>query len=65
MNTVAETPQPFPLSEGIGIFVGVVAWDVLSAGEVQLLKAALLAASGALAWYGLRCALKLIRRKRH
>jgi hypothetical protein len=44
------------LPKGIGIFVGIVAWDVLSAGEMELLKASsLIAAAAALAWYGVRC----------
>ncbi|TMQ77209.1 hypothetical protein ACCUM_3426 [Candidatus Accumulibacter phosphatis] len=43
------------MSEGIGIFIGIVAWDVLRAGEMELLKASLIAATGALIWYGARC----------
>jgi hypothetical protein len=44
MRAVAQLPQPFPVAEGIGIFIGIVAWDVLSAGEMELLKASLIAA---------------------
>jgi hypothetical protein len=55
MNAVAEPPQPFPITEGIGIFIGIVAWDVLSIGEVPLLKASIIACIGALIWYGARC----------
>lgn len=62
MRGVAHPPPPFPLSEGIGIFIGIVAWDVLRAGEMELLKASLIAATGALIWYGARCWLS--RRKR-
>jgi hypothetical protein len=28
-------PERFPISEGVGLFVGIVAWDVLSAGEMN------------------------------
>lgn len=55
MRAVAHPPPPFPVTEGIGIFIGIVAWDVLSAGEMELLKASLIAATGALIWYGARC----------
>ena len=44
----------FPLAEGIGIFIGVAAWDLLTAGELQWLKALLAGAAGALVWYGAR-----------
>jgi hypothetical protein len=64
MSTVAEPPQPIPLAEGIGIFLGIVGWDVLTAGEMELLKASLIAAAGALAWYGVRC-WRANREKRH
>jgi hypothetical protein len=45
----------FPTTEGIGIFVGIVAWDVLGSGEAALLKAALVAGAGTLVLYGYRC----------
>jgi hypothetical protein len=64
LNAVAQTPQPFPVAEGVGIFVGVVAWDVLSSGHLELGKAALIAAGGALLWYGARNWLSSSRRKR-
>ncbi|SBT04293.1 hypothetical protein ACCAA_130196 [Candidatus Accumulibacter aalborgensis] len=57
MTAVAEPPVPpvrFPLAEGVGIFIGIVAWDVLTLGEFDLLKASLIGASSALAWYGVR-----------
>lgn len=63
MSAVAQPPVPFPLAEGIGIFVGIVAWDVLSVGEMELLKASLVATAGALVWYGVRCWLTTNRRK--
>ncbi len=63
MSAVAQSPVPFPLAEGIGIFVGIVAWDVLSVGEMELLKASLVATAGALLWYGVRCWLTTNRRK--
>ena len=63
MTAVAESPVPpvpplppvrFPLAEGVGIFIGIAAWDVLTLGETDLLKASLIGASSALAWYGVR-----------
>jgi arginine exporter protein ArgO len=44
----------FPLVEGIGIFIGVVAWDLLIDGAPDLLKALLIAAPCMLVWYAIR-----------
>ena len=55
MSTLPVPSQRFPVSEGVGLFVGTAAWDLLSAGEMNLLKSALIAAAGALAWYAVRC----------
>ncbi|HOL63827.1 MAG TPA: hypothetical protein PLB97_00620 [Accumulibacter sp.] len=54
----------FPIAEGIGIFIGVAAWDVLSAGEMSLLKAALVASGGALILFFFRCLQARLRSKR-
>ena len=49
------TPQSdFPLTEGIGIFVGIVAWDLLADGHMEIIKAAALALPCSLIWYGVR-----------
>jgi len=64
MNAVAGPSEPFPFAEGLGIFVGIVSWDLLSAGEMEILKASVIAALGALAWYGVGCCLTASRRKR-
>jgi hypothetical protein len=63
LNVLAEPPASIPISEGVGIFVGIVAWDVLSAGEMELLKALLISAGGTAVWYGARC-WQCSRRKR-
>ncbi|HRF03053.1 hypothetical protein [Accumulibacter sp.] len=60
---MAEPSASIPISEGVGIFVGIVAWDVLSAGEMELLKALLISAGGTAVWYGARC-WQCSRRKR-
>ena len=54
----------FPIAEGIGIFFGVAAWDVLSAGEMALIKAALIAGGGALTIFAFRCLQTRLRDKR-
>ncbi len=64
MTDVAQAPLPFPVAEGAAIFIGVVAWDVLAAGEPELVKALLIAVIGALVWYGARGWLASNRRKR-
>jgi hypothetical protein len=45
----------FPVAEGLGIFFGVIGWDLLSDGHLEVVKAALVAAPATLAWFGLRC----------
>ncbi|WP_153111348.1 hypothetical protein [Propionivibrio limicola] len=47
-------PVHFPVAEGVGIFIGVVAWDLLSEGAIELLKAALIAVPTSLIWYAAR-----------
>ena len=57
--------SPFPVSEGIGVFVGVVAWDLLVDGQWEIMKAVLVAVTFTLAWYGLRCWKERTKNKRH
>ncbi len=45
----------FPFAEGVGIFVGVVAWDLLSSGYVEITKALIVAVPCSLAWFAVRC----------
>ena len=61
---MSATGSSFPIAEGIGIFVGVTAWDVLSAGEMELLKAVLIAGGSALSLFALRCLQAKLRNKR-
>ena len=44
----------FPIAEGIGIFVGVVAWDLLADGHLNMIKAAIIATPCSLVWYAIR-----------
>jgi hypothetical protein len=51
-----STPRPaFPIAEGLGIFFGVIGWDLLSDGQLEVIKAALVTAPATLVWFGLRC----------
>lgn len=54
-----NTPKPsagvFPTAEGLGIFVGVAAWDLLTEGQLEFIKALAIAAPCTLIWYGMRC----------
>ena len=45
----------FPFAEGVGIFFGIVAWDLLVDGHMAPVKAALIAAPCSLVWFGVRC----------
>lgn len=45
----------FPIAEGVGIFVGVVAWYLLADGSFEVLRALFIAVPCSLVWFGLRC----------
>lgn len=47
-------PSHFPTAEGIGVFVGVAAWDLLAAGRLDVGKALLVALGCSLVWYAIR-----------
>ena len=49
----ASRPK-FPLAEGVGIFVGIIAWDLLTDGHMETIKAALIAIPCSLVWFGIR-----------
>ncbi len=51
---MSPPPTTFPVAEGIGIFVGIVAWDLLADGQIEIIKAALIAIPCSLIWFGLR-----------
>ncbi|MFT3961216.1 hypothetical protein [Propionivibrio sp.] len=55
MRPASSRPTKFPLAEGIGIFVGILAWDLLSEGRLNLFKALLIAVPCTLVWYAVRC----------
>ena len=48
-------PSTFPVAEGVGIFVGVVAWYLLAEGHIEVIRALLIAGGCSLVWFGLRC----------
>ena len=58
-------PTTFPHAEGIGVFVGVVAWDLLADGHMEIIKALLIAVPCSLAWFGVRCWKEKSRNKKH
>ncbi|MDR1708333.1 MAG: hypothetical protein LBS70_01265 [Candidatus Accumulibacter sp.] len=45
----------FPLAEGVGVFIGILAWDILNDGWPNPLKALLIAVPCALVWFAIRC----------
>lgn len=63
MNAVAGNRATFPVAEGIGIFVGIVAWDLLAEGRMEIFKALTIAVPCTLVWYGARCWIEQKRRK--
>ncbi len=60
---MAGTPVTFPIAEGLGVFIGIVAWDLLAEGRMEIIKALLIAAPCSLIWYGARCWLAQKHRK--
>lgn len=51
---MALRPTRLPIAEGTGIFVGVLAWDLLSEGRLDLVKALAIAVPCTLVWFALR-----------
>ena len=54
LNTMPTPRTTFPVAEGIGVFVGIIAWDLFNDGHLELLKAIAIAAPCSLVWYGVR-----------
>lgn len=54
LNLMPTPRTTFPIAEGVGIFVGIVAWDLLSDGHPNLAKAALIAVPCSLLWFAIR-----------
>ena len=65
MKIMAFETTSFPIAEGIGIFVGVVSWDLLVDGQAELLKAILIAVPCTLVWFGMRYWKDHTKNKRH
>ncbi|MFZ4535236.1 hypothetical protein [Propionivibrio sp.] len=62
---MATPPTTFPVAEGLGIFVGIVSWDLLADGRMEIMRAVLIAGCCSLAWFGLRCWKEKTRNRRH
>lgn len=58
-------PTSIPIAEGAGIFVGVLAWDLLSEGRLDLVKALAIAVPCTLVWFALRHWKQKSRRSQH
>ena len=54
LNTMRTPRATFPVAEGIGVFVGIIAWDLFNDGHLELIKAIAIAAACSLIWYGIR-----------
>ncbi|MDR2787644.1 MAG: hypothetical protein LBD06_04650 [Candidatus Accumulibacter sp.] len=54
MRSASSRTTKFPLAEGVGIFVGILAWDLLSEGHPDLFKALAIALPCTLLWYAIR-----------
>ena len=48
-------PIRFPLAEGACLFIGILAWDLLSEGRLNPIKALSIAIPATLVWYAIRC----------
>ena len=65
LNSMASPTTAFPIGEAVGIFVGVVAWDLLAEGRMEIVKALMIAVPCSLIWYGALCWLARRRDRRH
>ena len=54
LNTVATPRSNFPVAEGVGIFIGIAAYDLLTDGRMDLLKSLSIAVPAAIVWYAFR-----------
>ena len=45
LNTMRTPRATFPVAEGIGVFVGIIAWDLFNDGHLELIKAIAIAPS--------------------
>ena len=54
LNTVATPRLNFPVAEGVGIFIGIAAYDLLTDGRMDLLKSLSIAVPAAIVWYAFR-----------
>ena len=54
LKTMRTPRATFPVAEGIGVFVGIIAWDLFNDGHLELIKAIAIAAPCSLIWYGIR-----------
>jgi len=52
LNSIAVPRTRFPIAEGFGIFFGVVAWDLLADGHLEIIRAAFIASVCSLVWFG-------------
>jgi len=52
---MAAPRTPFPIAEGLGVFIGVLAWGLLTEGHLEIIRAAFIASVCSLAWFVLRC----------
>lgn len=61
---MAGPPTTFPVGETVGFFVGIVAWDLLAEGRIEIIKALLITAPCSLIWYGIRYWFEQVRHKK-
>ena len=44
----------FPIAEGVGVFIGIAAYDLLTDGRMDILKSLSIAIPAAIVWYAFR-----------
>ena len=55
----------FPIAEGLGLFIGIVAWDLLANGHIEIVKAVLITVPATVVWFVLRFWKNRTRNRRH
>ena len=55
MSAQVPHKKQFPWLESFGIFMGIIAWNLLANGEIEFFNAALITIPCALIWFMLRC----------
>jgi hypothetical protein len=65
LNVVASNSTRFPLAESVGIFIGIVAWNLLVEGRMDISIGLIIAVPCSIFWYCVRYWFEKKQKNRH